>query len=159
MKRIRFPLLLLGLLVILSACSEKPEDVSVTPEQVLLVKRWAKAIKNLNYKAYRMTEANPMTGTAFRHRYDNYYFSDLQVNHVIPPDENDVRKGPDGRPFIWSDVRFQCKQVDRESGRIMTLVQGDVRCIRYIRNVETGEKGPWKLQNRTFLRMPEGSTQ
>ncbi len=156
MKRSLPPFLIAGLILLLAGCSDKPEDVPPVPEPVILVKNWVKAIETLNYEAYKRTEANPMTRAAFMNRYADYYFRDLQINHVIPPDENDFKRGPDGRHFIWSDVRFQCRQVGRESGKVLSLVQGDVRCIRYIRKDEPGKKGPWKMLNRTFLRMPEG---
>ncbi len=145
MKKIIIPILLLSLIIV--SCKEKEKFVE--PDFVL--KKWAGAIKSLNYKRYKECEAYPKSGGVFSNMYKSYYPSDIMVVSIEDLDEEDIKKDYKGASYHQRKVEFEFTEISRKRKRAVQLVRGDVFFVKFLDGLNV-KKG-WLMANRTLTRV------
>ncbi len=127
------------------SCSEK--KAFVDPAFVFL--KWSSAVKNLNYKEYSECEAFPKDEIVFRELYTDFYFTDLIIRELGKYNENDIDSDIDGYKYTLRKVYFECRRVERKTGRAVQDMKGDIEFINYINGPKLN-KG-WLMYNRTII--------
>jgi hypothetical protein len=138
----------LSLIIILSfILSCKGKKAFVDPAFVFL--KWSSAVKNLNYKEYAECEAFPKDEMVFRELYTDFYYADLIIRELGKFNENDIKSDVEGYKYQLRKVYFECKRIDRKTGRAVQEMKGDIEFISYI-NGSKINKG-WLMYNRTII--------
>ncbi len=127
------------------SCSDK--KAFVDPVYVFL--KWSSAVKNLNYKEYSECEAFPKDEMVFRELYTDFYFTDLLIRELGKLDENNIKSDVEGYKFNLRKVYFECKRIERKTGRAVQEMKGDIEFINYINGPKLN-KG-WLMYNRTII--------
>lgn len=136
--------LVLALLFIFS-CKEK--KAFIDPAYVFM--KWSAAVKNLNYAEYAECEAFPKDEIVFHELYNDFYFADLLIRELGEYKENDIRSDIDGNKYNIRKVYFECKRIERKTGRAVQEMKGDIEFINYIDGPKLN-KG-WLMYNRTII--------
>lgn len=121
----------------------------VEPDYVL--KKWSKAIRDLNYREYSACEAYPRSEAVFREMYKDYYIADLMVTDKEDVDEENVRKDREGKSYIHRSVSFEGAIVQRKANVPMQVLRGNAVFIKFIDGERSDED--WLISNRTFIRI------
>lgn len=132
--------------VVLSCGSQKK---FVEPDSVL--KKWSKAIRDLNYREYSACEAYPRSEAVFREMYKDYYIADLMVTDKEDVDEENVRKDRNGKSYIHRSVSFEGAIVQRKGNEPVQVLRGNAVFIKFIDGERSDED--WLISNRTFIRI------
>lgn len=132
--------------VVLSCGSQKK---FVEPDYVL--KKWSKAIRDLNYREYSACEAYPRSEAVFREMYKDYYIADLMVTDKEDVDEENVRKDRNGKSYIHRSVSFEGAIVQRKGNEPVQVLRGNAVFIKFIDGERSDED--WLISNRTFIRI------
>jgi len=138
----------ISLLIVLSltlSCKEK--KAFVDPAFVFL--KWSSAVKNLNYKEYTECEAFPKDEIVFHELYNDFYYADLIIRELGKSDDSVVKSDIDGYKYNLRKVYFECKRVERKTGRAVQEMKGDIEFINYINGAKVS-KG-WLMYNRTII--------
>ena len=143
-KKILTALLVITLALIIS-CKEK--KAFVDPAFVFM--KWSSAVKNLNYNDYTECEAFPKDEIVFRELYNDFYFADLLIRELGEYKESDVRSDVEGNKYNIRKVYFECKRIERKTGRAVQEMKGDIEFISYISGPKLN-KG-WLMYNRTII--------
>lgn len=130
---------------IIISCNKK--EAFVDPAYVFL--KWSSAVKNLNYKEYSECEAFPKDELVFRELYTDFYYADLVIRNLDEYNESDFRSDIEGYKYNLRKVYFECKRVERKTGRAVQEMKGDIEFINYI-NGPRLDKG-WLMYNRTII--------
>ncbi len=126
----------------------KKDDIFVDPAYVFL--KWSYAVKSLNYGSYSTCEAFPKSDDVFRELYSNYYYDDLVTRDLGTYKEKDVRTDLYGKKYNYRTVYFECRRVERKSGRTVESMKGEVEFIQYTDKPDS-DRG-WLMYNRTIIR-------
>lgn len=137
--------LLVLVLSIMISCKEK--KAFVDPAFVFM--KWSAAVKNLNYQAYSECEAFPKDEIVFRELYGDFYFTDLIIRELGEFKESDIRSDIEGNKYNFRKVYFECKRIERKTGRAVQEMKGDIEFISYISGPKLN-KG-WLMYNRTII--------
>jgi hypothetical protein len=137
--------LLIFTLASIISCKEK--KAFVDPAYVLM--KWSGAVKNLNYKEYSECEAFPKDEMVFHELYGDFYYADLLIRELGEYNANDVRSDVEGYKYNLRKVYFECKRIERKTGRAVQEMKGDIEFINYI-NGSKVNKG-WLMYNRTII--------
>lgn len=143
-KRLIIPLLLIAAFC-LPSCNNKQAFV----DPVYVFMKWSSAVKKLNYKEYAECEAFPKDEIVFRELYDDFYYSDLLIRELGKYDENDVRTDVDGYKHNHRKVFFECRRIERKTGRAIQQMKGDIEFISYINGPKVNRG--WLMYNRTII--------
>lgn len=143
-NKILTALLVIALFGIIS-CKEK--KAFVDPAFVFM--KWSSAVKNLNYNDYTECEAFPKDEIVFRELYNDFYFADLLIRELGEYKESDVRSDVEGNKYNIRKVYFECKRIERKTGRAVQEMKGDIEFISYISGPKLN-KG-WLMYNRTII--------
>ena len=127
------------------SCKEK--KAFVDPAYVFL--KWSSAVKNLNYTEYSECEAFPKDDIVFRELYTDFYYADLLIRELGKYNENDSKSDVDGYKYKFRKIYFECKRVERKTGRAVQDMKGDIEFINYINGPKVN-KG-WLMYNRTII--------
>ncbi len=127
------------------SCKEK--KAFVDPAYVFM--KWSAAVKNLNYIEYTECEAFPKDEIVFHELYNDFYFADLLIRELGEYKENDIRSDIDGYKYNIRKVYFECKRIERKTGRAVQEMKGDIEFINYIDGPKLN-KG-WLMYNRTII--------
>lgn len=146
MRRVACYILILASCAVLSCGSQKKH---VEPDYVL--KKWSKAIRDLNYRDYSACEAYPRSEAVFKEMYKDYYIVDLMVTDKEDVDEKNVRKDRDGKSYIHRSVSFEGAIVQRKGKEPVQVLRGDAVFIKFIDSERSDED--WLISNRTFIRI------
>lgn len=133
------------LLSVIMSCKEK--KAFVDPAYVFM--KWSSAVKNLNYKEYSECEAFPKDEIVFRELYTDFYYADLLIRELGKYDENIIGSDVEGYKYNVRKVYFECKRIERRTGRAVQEMKGDIEFINYI-NGPNLNKG-WLMYNRTII--------
>lgn len=131
--------------VFLLSCKEK--KAFVDPAYVFM--KWSAAVRNLNYKEYSECEAFPKDEPVFRELYTDFYYADLLIRELGVYDENNIKSDIDGYKYNLRKVYFECKRIERKTGRAVQEMKGDIEFINYINGPKLN-KG-WLMYNRTII--------
>jgi len=146
MKFNKYPAVVLILfLFFVYSCKEK--KAFVDPAYVFM--KWSSAVKNLNYGQYAECEAFPKDEIVFRELYTDFYYSDLIIRELGKFDENVTGSDIDGFKYNIRKVYFECRRVERKTGRAVQEMKGDIEFINYINGPKLN-KG-WLMYNRTII--------
>lgn len=143
-KKVITLLLVISLSYIIS-CKEK--KAFVDPAYVFM--KWSSAVKNLNYKEYCECEAFPKDELVFRELYTEFYYTDLLIRELGEYNENDVKSDTEGYKYNLRKVYFECRRIERKTGRAIQAMKGDIEFINYINGPKLN-KG-WLMYNRTII--------
>ncbi len=135
------------ILLMFFALSCKEKKAFVDPAYVFM--KWSSAVKNLNYKEYAECEAFPKDEIVFRELYTDFYYSDLIIRELGKLNENDTGSDIDGFKYNIRKVYFECRRVERKTGRAVQEMKGDIEFINYINGPKLN-KG-WLMYNRTII--------
>jgi len=127
------------------SCKEKKPFVD--PAFVFL--KWSSAVKNLNYKEYSECEAFPKDEIVFRELYTDFYYADLIIRELGEFKPNDVRTDIEGYRYNIRKVYFECKRIERKTGRAVQMMKGDIEFINYLNG--PGLNKGWLMYNRTII--------
>jgi len=127
------------------SCKEKKAFV----DPVYVFMKWSSAVKNLNYREYGECEAFPKDEIVFRELYGDYYYADLLIKELGTYNENDIKNDLDGSRYNLRKVYFECKRIERRTGRAVQEMKGDIEFINYINGPKVN-KG-WLMYNRTII--------
>jgi hypothetical protein len=116
-----------------------------------ILKKWSKAIRDLNYRAYSACEAYPRSESVFKEMYKDYYIVDLMVTDKEGVDEDDVRKDPDGKSYIRRSISFEGTIVQRKNKEPVQVLRGNAIFIKFIDGQRADDD--WLISNRTFIRI------
>jgi hypothetical protein len=130
---------------LITSCKEK--KAFVDPAYVFM--KWSSAVKNLNYKEYAECEAFPKDEIVFRELYTDFYFADLIIRELGKFDENETGSDVEGFKYSKRKVYFECKRIERKTGRAVQEMKGDIEFINYINGPKLN-KG-WLMYNRTII--------
>ncbi len=120
-------------------------------EPDVIIRKWARAIKEFDYKDYASCEAYPKSAPVFREMYRSSYFSDCMVTETGKLDKNDIEKDHEGNPYLYRTVFFECTQVKRKNNTPSGILRGEVKFIRYTEGARADEG--WLMWNRTLVRI------
>lgn len=146
MKRI-FCCALLVLLCSVPSCRDQKKYAH--PGAVL--KRWAGAIRDLNYREYSRCEAYPKGEAVFREMYNDYYIVDLMVTDFQEVDEDAIKQDQDGNRFLQRSISFEGALVSRRTNKPEQVLRGDALLVKFLDGERA--KGGWLLWNRTLVRI------
>ncbi|HNX25581.1 MAG TPA: hypothetical protein PKG60_16150, partial [Spirochaetota bacterium] len=143
-KKVLAALMILTFSFILS-CKEK--KAFVDPAYVFM--KWSGAVKNLNYQAYSECEAFPKDEIVFRELYTDFYFADLLIRDLGEFKESEIKSDIEGYKYNLRKVYFECKRIERKTGRAVQEMKGDIEFVNYINgpNLNRG----WLMYNRTII--------
>jgi len=127
------------------SCKEK--KAFVDPAYVFL--KWSSAVKNLDYREYSECEAFPKDEMVFRELYNDFYYADLLIRDLGIYNENDIKSDIEGYKYNLRKVYFECKRIERKTGRAVQEMKGDIEFINYINGPKLN-KG-WLMYNRTII--------
>ena len=140
-------LIMISLMVIsLDSCKKEKK----IPEPVFVLKKWGKALEELNYRLYCQCEAYPKDVSVFRDMYKEYYIIDLMAIEVEDEDKEDVRKDYNNNAYLYRAVSFEGTAVKRDTKKPYQLVRGDAVFIKFL-DGERKNDG-WLMSNRTITR-------
>lgn len=138
----------MGLLILIStACTDKSRFV----EPDFILRKWSRAIEEMNYKDYASCEAYPKEEGVFREMYREYYPVDLHTVKLDDHNEKDVKTDFEKNRYVKRIVYFEGSLVDRKLRRVTELIKGDALFIRFLDGKR--ERDGWLLSNRTIMRM------
>lgn len=121
------------------------------PEPGIVLKKWANAVKELNYGVYRKFEAYPKSNPVFREMYKSEYFNDISVTGIEDVDYEKVRKDYKDDSYISCSVSFEGTVVKRNSDKAYQSIRGDVLFIRFTEGDRS--KDGWLMSNRSVIRI------
>jgi hypothetical protein len=110
-----------------------------------------RAVKNLNYQAYRECEAYPKSRELFREMYKEYYLVDLFMGKIEDLDREDIKKGPNNTRYLKRNVSFTVKTVNRKNAKTGYTIRGDVDFIRFLEGARSDDG--WLMSNRSLIRI------
>lgn len=140
--------LFIPLVFILSTGCKKEKRFN---EAYYILGKWANSTRSLDYRAYQECEANPKAPSVFREMFSDRYYEAVEVTSISKLDEDDIRKDPDGRPFMHREVSFECREISRRTGRQLQAVKGDVLFIHFTQGPRKDDG--WLMLNRTMIRI------
>ncbi len=138
----------LGILSIFISC--KDESRFVEPNYVL--RKWASAIQQMNYREYAECEAHPKSEAVFREMYREYFLVDLMATEIDAPESAEELKDAEGRRYLRRQLEFEAAAVSRKGGKQNGLIRGSAEFIKYIDGRRAKEG--WLLSNRTLIHVP-----
>lgn len=138
----------LGIIGLFASC--KDENRFVEPNYVL--RRWASAIQQMNYREYAACEAYPKAEAVFREMYREYYLVDLMATEIDDADGAEVLKDAEGQRYLRRQLEFEAAVVSRKGGRQNGLIRGNAEFIKYLDGRRA--KDGWLLSNRTLIHVP-----
>ncbi len=141
-------MLLLVVVMLFASC--KDESRFVEPNYVL--RRWASAIQQMNYREYAACEAHPKSEAVFGEMYREYYLVDLMATEVDDADSAEEHKDADGVRYVQRQLEFEAAVVRRKSGKHEGLIRGSAEFIKYLDGRRAKEG--WLLSNRTLIHVP-----
>ena len=148
MKIVRITAAALAAMMVLATGCSKKEDLS---QYDVLLRKWCRSLRDLNYANYRACEAHPKSAPVFQEMYRDYYFEDIMIVDIEDPDDENRKKDPEGNEFRYRGADFECSEVSRRTGRPTQVVRGNVLFVRYL---EGPRKGDGRLlSNRTIVRI------
>lgn len=121
------------------------------PQPGFVLKKWSKAIEELDYKNYSECEAYPKNEKTFREMYKNDYFTDITVIEVTDPNKDDIKKDHSGNSYISCSVIFEGSVIKRGENNPYQAVRGDALFIKFLEG--TKSKQGWLIFNRTLTRI------
>jgi len=127
------------------SCKEKKPFVD--PAYVFL--KWSSAVKNLDYKEYSECEAFPKDEAVFHELFNDFYYADLLIKEIGEFNKNNIKSDIDKNKYNLRKVYFECKRIERKTGRAVQDMKGDVEFINYISGPKVN-KG-WLMYNRTII--------
>lgn len=145
--KIKKILTILAVVTLGAVISCKEKKAFVDPAFVFM--KWSAAVKNLNYQEYAECEAFPKDEMVFRELYGDFYFADLLIRELGEYNENDVRSDVEGHKYNLRKVYFECKRIERSTGRAVQEMKGDIEFISYLDGPRLN-KG-WLMYNRTII--------
>jgi hypothetical protein len=119
-------------------------------EPGFVLKKWSRAIKDLNYQDYSACEAYPKSEAVFRDIYRDRYFEDFMVTEIEKPNEERTKKDIDGKTFVYRKISFECAEVLRKTKKPGAVLRGEVDFIKYI---DKNSKSGWLMWNRNIVRI------
>ncbi len=128
----------------------KDESRFVEPNYVL--RKWASAIQQLNYREYASCEANPKAEAVFREMYREYYLVDVMATDVDDVGSSREMKDPKGLRYLSRHLEFEAAIIQRKTAKPGGLIRGNVEFIKYIDGGRA--KDGWLLSNRTLIHVP-----
>ena len=138
--------LTISILLVLFSCKTERKIIHIEPEYVL--KKWSKAIKNLDYERYVECEVHPKPYEEFLNIYKDYYYEEMRVNAVdkiLEKTEDD-----DGSTkYDKCELIFDCVVVNRKNHKAQKRINGHVDFIKYI-DLPKSKQG-WLMFNRTLI--------
>ena len=149
MKNFYLSILILVCMLVVSLDSCKKEKK--IPEPVYVLKKWEKALEELNYRVYCQCEAYPKDIAVFRDMYKDYYIVDLMVIAVEDEDKGDVRKDYKNDPYLYRGVTFEGTAVKRDTKKPYQLIRGDAVFIKFLEGERKNDG--WLMSNRTIARI------
>lgn len=141
---------IIALLIVGQVLSCKDESRFVEPNYVL--RKWASAIQQFNYREYAACEANPKSEAVFREMYREYYLVDLMATEIDDADDAKELKDADGVRYLRRNLEFEAAVVKRKTGKHDGLIRGSAEFIKYIDGRRA--KDGWLLSNRTIIHVP-----
>ncbi len=138
----------MSILSILISC--KDESRFVEPNYVL--RKWASAIQQMNYREYAECEAHPKSEAVFREMYREYYLADLMATEVDDAGDAEEMKDAEGLRYARRHLEFEAAIVQRKTGTRNGLIRGSAEFIKYIDGRRAKEG--WLLSNRTLIHVP-----
>ncbi len=138
-------LFLLVVPFLLPSCGNKQAFV----DPVYVFMKWSGAVKKLNYKEYAECEAFPKDEIVFKELYGDHYYSDFLIRELGKYDENDIQSDSEGQKYNHRKVYFECKRVERRTGRAVQQMKGDIEFISYINGPKVNSG--WLMYNRTII--------
>ena len=134
--------ILIVLLALFSCKSDQSGEKPIAqPERVL--KKWATAIKNLDYERYAECEVHPRLKEEFLNMYKDYYLSEIQINTETRETKIDRDQ------YHKRELLFDCVMVNRKSHNAKKRIVGNVDFIKYI-DLTKSKRG-WLMFNRTLI--------
>ena len=127
------------------SCKEK--KAFVDPAFVFM--KWSSSVKNLNYQVYSECEAFPKDEIVFHELYNDFYYADLLIRELGEFKESDVKSDIEGYKYNVRKIYFECKRIERKTGRAVQEMKGDIEFINYIDGPKLN-KG-WLMYNRTII--------
>jgi hypothetical protein len=137
------------LTLILAGTSCKKKEQFTEPETVL--RKWMRAVKNLNYHAYRECEAYPKSRELFREMYKEYYLADIFMGKIEDLDRKEIKKDASDNRYLKRNVSFTVKSVSRKKEKTGFIIRGDVDFVRFLEG-KLRDDG-WLMSNRTLIRI------
>ena len=134
-------------LTLLSCKSNKDSSGEGIIEPEYVLKKWERAIKNLDYERYVECEAYPRSHEEFLRIYKDHYFEDILVKSVEFSEKNEIDNNLDR--FNRCEVVFDGIVVNRENDNAKRRIQGNVDFKRYIDLPIS--KQTWLMFNRTLI--------
>lgn len=128
----------------------KDESRFVEPNYVL--RRWASAIQQMNYREYATCEAHPKSEAVFREMYREYYLVDVMATEVDDAESAEELKDAEGWRYLRRQLDFEATVVSRKGGKQSGLIRGNVEFVKYIDGKRA--KDGWMLSNRTLIHVP-----
>ncbi len=139
------------LIVLIAATSItcKRKKKFLTPTVVM--RKWSRSIKTLNYNIYRQCEAYPKTQKAFLEMYKDFYPENLMVIYVDDVDKKTVRKDAAGDKYFQRKVNFEFSDIKRSTKKQQFVVRGTVDFVRFTSGARV--KDGWLMASRNMMRI------
>lgn len=149
MKKFCVPIVILVSIMVISLDSCKKEEK--IPEPVFVLKKWGRALEELNYRLYCQCEAYPKEVPVFRDMYKEYYIIDLMALEVEDENKEDIRKDYNNNPYLYRMVTFEGTAVKRDTKKPYQLIRGDAVFIKFLEGERKNDG--WLMSNRTITRV------
>ena len=134
-------------LILLSCKSDKDSSGVGVIEPEYVLKKWERAIKNLDYERYMECEAYPRSREEFLKIYKDYYFEEIQVKSVEISEKNEIDNNLDR--YNRCEVVFDGIVVNRENHNAKKRIYGNIDFKKYI-DLPKSKQG-WLMFNRTLI--------